>query len=112
MKQIILKFNILDLHFLIVIWIVILFNVSVTFMFFVIPNKKQYLYSLVFEETNQKSWKFAIFLVIEIYSKISISHIMATDGLVYLPFTIIAAFWLEFAKYVIIFLMTIFLFSL
>lgn len=98
MRNWIWKFNIIDLNFLAVFWILFLYNAALTLMFFVIPTRVQYPYSLVSHEKNRSSWSFLVFLTFEAYSKAAQSFMMATDGFTIFPVLLSCGFWLQFTR--------------
>jgi hypothetical protein len=101
MKQWIWKWNIVDLSFLAVLWILFLYIAATSLMFFVIPTRKQYFYSLVSSPSkkNRASWLFLAFFGFEIYAKSSSGFMMATDGFTFFPFLLMCAFCLELTRY-------------
>lgn len=99
MKNLIWKFNIIDLNFLAAMWVPFIYNVSVTLMFIMIPTRVHYLYSLVSQENNRTSCLFQLFLMFEAYSKAAQSCMMGTDGFTVFPTLLSSGFWLDFTRY-------------
>lgn len=97
-KPLLLHYNIVDVHFLAVIWILSLYNFAVSFLFFVVPTKREYIYSLISQQTNRTSWQFVFFFLLEVYLKGSQSFMLATDGLGVFPVALAVAFWLKFCR--------------
>ncbi|OXA45271.1 hypothetical protein Fcan01_19996 [Folsomia candida] len=98
MKNLIWKFNIIDLNFLAAMWVPFIYNVSVTLMFIMIPTRVHYLYSLVSQENNRTSCLFQLFLMFEAYSKAAQSCMMGTDGFTVFPTLLSSGFWLDFTR--------------
>jgi hypothetical protein len=92
----IFNFGILDLHFLVTIWIIFLYNVAVSGLFIVNPNGMQYVYSLFLNKKEQdSSFSYFIFLMFEIYSKVAICSHWAVDGLLIFSVCVSIKFWLQ-----------------
>ncbi|OXA48601.1 hypothetical protein Fcan01_16591 [Folsomia candida] len=79
MKRILGKFNMIDAHFIAVIWILFMYESAVAVMFSIVPAKPQYFYSLLSPSPgNRIDVGFLICLIFEIYANTSISELSAT----------------------------------
>lgn len=96
MKSILWKFNSVDVHFIAVIWICFTYIVAVSTMFFVVPTRSQYFYSLVATDKSDKiDVAFIMFLGFEVYAKTSQSFMMAMESFSIFPTLPPTSFWLN-----------------
>lgn len=96
MRSILWKFNSIDVHFIAVIWIVLSYIVAVSTMFFVVPTRSQYFYSLVsYGQSDKTDAVFLMFLGFEIYAKTSQAFMMAMEAFSIFPSLPATAFWLD-----------------
>ncbi|OXA44816.1 hypothetical protein Fcan01_20658 [Folsomia candida] len=99
MRRVLWKFNIIDVHFIAVIWIVLMYAVAVTLMFSVVPARQQYFYSLISSSKPDKmDVIFLTFLIFEAYAKTSQVFMMGTEAFSILPTLLPTAFWMDYFR--------------
>lgn len=96
MRNLSWKFNSIDVNFIAVIWITFLYVVAVSTMFYVVPTRPQYFYSLGSSGKSDKmDFMFLIFLGFEIYAKMSQAFMMTTECFSLFPFLPPTSFWMN-----------------
>lgn len=99
MKSVIWKFNVMDVHFIVVIFIIFNYVGAVSIMFFVVPGRPQYIYSLLSpSKISRIDAAFLLFLGFEIYAKASQVCMMAMQEFSIFPVLLPTDFWLDYCK--------------
>lgn len=99
MKPLLGKFSPIDAHFIAVIWIVCTYAAAVAVMFFVVPGRPHYFYSLISSTTSDRmDVGFLIFFMFEIYAKTAQAFVDASVIFSIFPTLLPAAFWMKYFR--------------